>query len=89
MIEQANMRGADILVEMLIEYGVDIVFGVPDHTKVPFYAALQGRAREIRHVTARDKRSTVLMVDAFGRFTTAKRFLSTHRVRVLCIRGVQ
>ena len=37
------MRGADILVEMLINYGVDTVFGVPGDTNVPFYEALQAR----------------------------------------------
>ncbi|WP_347975747.1 thiamine pyrophosphate-binding protein [Bosea vestrisii] len=35
------MRGADILVEMLIGYGVEVVFGVPGDTNVPFYEALQ------------------------------------------------
>ena len=51
------MRGADILVEMLIGYGVDTIFGVPGDTNVPFYEALQLRADEIRHVMARDERS--------------------------------
>jgi acetolactate synthase-1/2/3 large subunit len=63
------MRGADILVEMLIGYGVDVVFGVPGDTNVPFYEALQEREGEIRHVMARDERSAGFMADAFGRFT--------------------
>ncbi|SDI54540.1 thiamine pyrophosphate-binding protein [Alloyangia pacifica] len=63
------MRGADILVEMLVGYGVEVVFGVPGDTNVPFYEALQGREHEIRHVMARDERSAGYMADAYGRFT--------------------
>ncbi|PWC91335.1 acetolactate synthase [Azospirillum sp. TSH100] len=64
------MRGADILVEMLIAYGVDVVFGVPGDTNVPFYEALQEREGRIRHVMARDERSAGYMADAYGRFTS-------------------
>lgn len=63
------MRGADILVEMLIGYGVEVVFGVPGDTNVPFYEALQLREGRIRHVMARDERSAGYMADAYGRFT--------------------
>jgi len=63
------MRGADILVEMLIRYGVETVFGVPGDTNVPFYTALQERDGEIRHVMARDERSAGFMADAYGRLT--------------------
>lgn len=63
------MRGADILVEMLIGYGVDTIFGVPGDTNVPFYEALQGREDRITHVMARDERSAGYMADAYGRFT--------------------
>lgn len=63
------MRGADILVEMLIGYGVEVVFGVPGDTNVPFYEALQLREDQIRHVMARDERSAGYMADAYGRFT--------------------
>ncbi|KPH06090.1 thiamine pyrophosphate-binding protein [Rhizobium acidisoli] len=64
------MRGADILVKMLIGYGVEVVFGVPGDTNVPFYEALQDHEDQIRHVMARDERSAGYMADAYGRFTT-------------------
>ncbi|WP_019643449.1 thiamine pyrophosphate-binding protein [Novispirillum itersonii] len=64
------MRGADILVEMLIGYGVEVVFGVPGDTNVPFYEALQRHEGQIRHVMARDERSAGYMADAYGRFTS-------------------
>jgi len=63
------MRGADILVDMLIGYGVDTIFGVPGDTNVPFYEALQEREGKIRHIMARDERSAGFMADAYGRFT--------------------
>lgn len=63
------MRGADILVDMLIGYGVDTIFGVPGDTNVPLYEALQEREGKIRHIMARDERSAGFMADAYGRFT--------------------
>lgn len=63
------MRGADVLVEMLIGYGVDTVFGVPGDTNVPLYEALQDNEDRITHVMARDERSAGFMADAYGRFT--------------------
>lgn len=63
------MKGADILVEMLIGYGVETIFGVPGDTNVPLYEALQGREHQIRHIMARDERSAGYMADAYGRFT--------------------
>ena len=63
------MRGADILVQMLIDYGVDTIFGVPGDTNVPLYEALQDREDSITHVMARDERSAGFMADAYGRFT--------------------
>lgn len=63
------MLGADILVDMLIRYGVETVFGVPGDTNVPLYEALAAREAEIRHVMARDERSAGYMADAYGRFT--------------------
>ncbi|MEM8855964.1 MAG: thiamine pyrophosphate-binding protein, partial [Pseudomonadota bacterium] len=63
------MRGADILVEMLIGYGVDTLFGVPGDTNVPLYEALQTRTDHITHVMARDERAAGFMADAYGRFT--------------------
>jgi acetolactate synthase-1/2/3 large subunit len=63
------MKGADILVEMLIGYGVDTIFGVPGDTNVSFYESLQQREDEITHVMARDERSAGFMADAYGRFS--------------------
>lgn len=63
------MRGADVLVEMLVKYGVENVFGVPGDTNVSFYEALEQRLDEIKHVMARDERSAGFMADAYARLT--------------------
>ncbi|MET3515139.1 acetolactate synthase-1/2/3 large subunit [Pseudacidovorax sp. 1753] len=54
---------------MLINYGVDVLFGVPGDTNVPFYEALQRKKGEIEHVMARDERSAGFMADAYARLT--------------------
>jgi acetolactate synthase-1/2/3 large subunit len=63
------MRGADVLVQMLINYDVEVLFGVPGDTNVPFYEALQRRQGDIEHVMARDERSAGYMADAYARLT--------------------
>ena len=52
---------------MLVGYGVDVVFGVPGDTNVPFYEALNEASDRIRHVMARDERSSGFMADAYAR----------------------
>jgi acetolactate synthase-1/2/3 large subunit len=63
------MRGADLLVQMLVNYGVKVVFGVPGDTSVPFYEALERRSADLEHVLARDERSAGFMADAYARLT--------------------
>jgi len=54
---------------MLVNYGVEVIFGVPGDTNVPFYEALQQRTSDIEHVMARDERSAGFMADAYARLT--------------------
>ncbi|CVI63546.1 thiamine pyrophosphate-binding protein (plasmid) [Agrobacterium leguminum] len=63
------MNGADILVEMLVRYGVNDLFGVPGDTNVSLYSALQRRVGEIRHIMCRDERSAGYMADAYARIS--------------------
>jgi len=63
------MTGAETLVEMLLAYGVEFVFGVPGDTSLPLYDALYKAAPRIRHVLARDERSASFMADAYARVT--------------------
>lgn len=61
------MRGAQILVNMLLEYKVEVIFGVPGDTSVPLYEVLHDVRPAIRHVMARDERSASFMADAYAR----------------------
>lgn len=63
------MLGSDVLVQMLVNYGVDTIFGVPGDTNVPLYTALDRAGSKIRHVMARDERSAGYMADAYARLS--------------------
>jgi acetolactate synthase-1/2/3 large subunit len=63
------MIGARVLVEMLKAYQVEVIFGVPGDTSVPFYEALFDARADIRHVMARDERSASFMADAYARLS--------------------
>lgn len=63
------MRGAEILVDMLARYDVELVFGLPGDTNVPLYDALRQAQNRIRHVMARDERSAGYMADAYSRIS--------------------
>jgi len=63
------LTGAEALVEMLLSYGVEIVFGVPGDTSLPLYDALYKESSRIRHVLARDERSAAFMADVYARLT--------------------
>lgn len=61
------MNGAFGLVEMLKEYRVEVIFGVPGDTSLPLYEALRATGGKIRHILARDERSASFMADAYAR----------------------
>ena len=57
------MNTAQVLVELLKEYGVEHIFGVPGDTTMVLYDA----RGEITHIMARDERSAAFMADAYAR----------------------
>ena len=61
------MQGAQALAEVLIESGVDHIFGLPGDTGVSFYDALYDRRDRVRHVLTRDERSASFMADVYAR----------------------
>ena len=63
------MIGAQVLVEMLKEYQVEYIFGVPGDTSVPLYEALYDARPTIQHIMARDERSASFMADAYARLS--------------------
>jgi acetolactate synthase-1/2/3 large subunit len=69
------MNGAQALVETLIHYGTEVVFGLPGDTTVDLYDALYAQSRasagssRIAHLMARDERSAAFMADAYARLS--------------------
>lgn len=64
------MNGAETLVEMLLSYQTEVVFGLPGDTSVAFYDALQHKIGNIKHIMARDERSAAFMADVYARLTS-------------------
>ena len=60
------MNGAQMLLETLKAHDVEVVFGLPGETTLPWYREWHG-CPEIRHVLARDERSASYMADAYAR----------------------
>ncbi len=63
------MNGASALVQTLLEYQVEVIFGVPGDTSLPLYEAIYDARPRIRHVMARDERSASFMADAYARIS--------------------
>jgi acetolactate synthase-1/2/3 large subunit len=63
------MNTAQVLVEMLKDYGVEHIFGVPGDTTMVLYDALYHARRDITHIMARDERSASFMADAYARLS--------------------
>src|SRR5215207_10136722 len=61
------MQGARALVKVLVESGVQHVFGLPGDTGMALYDALHDRRDEIDHILTRDERSASFMADVYAR----------------------
>ncbi len=61
------MQGARALVQVLIESGVEHIFGLPGDTGIAFYDALYDRIGDVHHVMTRDERSASFMADVYAR----------------------
>lgn len=62
------MNASKTLLEMLKNYNVEHVFGLPGETTLPLYKEWLDYP-EINHVMARDERSSAFMADGYARFT--------------------
>jgi acetolactate synthase-1/2/3 large subunit len=61
------MQGARALVDVLVESGIEHIFGLPGDTGMALYAALDERRDRIEHIMTRDERSASFMADAYAR----------------------
>src|SRR6266699_1281004 len=70
------MTGAQLLVECLVQHGVEVIFGMPGAHTLALYDALY-RHPKIKHVLVRHEESAALMADGYAR--------ATGRVGVCCV----
>src|SRR3954467_9537058 len=61
------MQGARALVDVLIESGVEHIFGLPGDTGMAFYDALNDVRDRVTHIMTRDERSASFMADVYAR----------------------
>ena len=66
--ESAERNGAQILLDTLIERGVDTVFGYPGGAVLPLYDALYAEPR-LRHVLVRHEQAAVHAAEGYARTT--------------------
>src|SRR5690606_16549437 len=66
--ESAERNGAQILLDTLIDRGVDTVFGYPGGAVLPLYDALYAEPR-LRHVLVRHEQAAVHAAEGYARTT--------------------
>ncbi len=64
-----KITGADIIVECLIEQGVDTVFGYPGGQVIPLYDALYRNKGRIRHILTAHEQGASHSADGYARST--------------------
>ena len=69
MSEYENMRTADIVAEALLDWKVDIIFGLPGDGINGFIEALRRRQEKIKFVLVRHEESAAFMACAFAKYT--------------------
>jgi acetolactate synthase-1/2/3 large subunit len=62
-------HGGDVLVEMLIGYGVPAVFGLAGGQTLPLYDGIRSRAPQIKHIPMRDERNAAYAADGYARIS--------------------
>ena len=70
------MTGGQLIVECLVQNGVEVIFGMPGAHTMAIYDALYRHAR-IKHILVRHEESAALMADGYSR--------ATGKVGVCCV----
>jgi acetolactate synthase I/II/III large subunit len=63
-----QLTGAQIIMECLAREGVEMVFGIPGGSTLPFYDAFQ-QYPQIRHILVKHEQSAAHAADAYARVT--------------------
>jgi pyruvate dehydrogenase (quinone) len=69
MSEYENMRTADIVAEALLDWKVDVIFGLPGDGINGFIEALRTRQDRIRFILVRHEESAAFMACAYAKYT--------------------
>jgi pyruvate dehydrogenase (quinone)/pyruvate oxidase len=69
MSEYGNMRTADILAEALIDWKVEVIFGLPGDGINGFMEALRKRQDKIKFILVRHEVSAAFMACAYAKYT--------------------
>ncbi|TCO74134.1 thiamine pyrophosphate-binding protein [Rhodovulum euryhalinum] len=65
----ARLHAGDLVVEMLMEFGVEYVFGMPGGQTTALHDAISRRQDRIRHILMRDERNAAYAADGYARVT--------------------
>lgn len=65
----SNLHAGDLLVKMLMEYGVEYVFGMPGGQTTALHDAISRNEDKIRHILMRDERNAAYAADGYARIT--------------------
>jgi acetolactate synthase-1/2/3 large subunit len=68
-VNSNEMNGAEAMVRLLQQHGVEHIFGLCGDTSLPFYDALARLDHGMEHILARDERSAGYMADVYARLT--------------------
>src|SRR5947207_15382028 len=68
-VEMATMTAADVLIESLIDWGVDTIFGLPGDGITGIMEALRTRQEKVRFIQVRHEESAAFMACAYAKFT--------------------
>ncbi len=69
MSEYENMRTADIIVDALLDWNIDTIFGLPGDGINGFMEALRTRQDKIRFILVRHEESAAFMACAYSKYT--------------------
>src|ERR1044071_1196465 len=69
MGEHSNQKTADIMAEALLDWGVEVVFGLPGDGINGFIEALRKRKNQIKFVLVRHEESSAFMATAYAKYT--------------------
>lgn len=65
----APKTGADLLIELLLEEGVDTIFGYPGGAVLPIYDAIYRAKNSIKHVLFRHEQGMIHAAEGYARIT--------------------